>query len=63
MGRVILCIGRAAVIFVVILKILSNYSKFTGMGRCEFGIRWGVEKLERLLGMGWKWFGKGLHDR
>ena len=32
-SRAVLYIGRTAVIFVVILKILSNYSKFTGMGR------------------------------
>ena len=32
-SRVILYIGRAGVIFVVIYKNLSNYSKFTSMGR------------------------------
>ena len=29
---------------------------------CVFGIQCGVEKLEQLLGIDWKWFDKGLHD-
>ena len=32
-SHTVVYISRAAIIFVVILKILSNYSKFTGMGR------------------------------
>ena len=57
-SRAVLYIGRTAVIFVVILKILSNYSKFTGMGRIFVCLEYDGE-WKNSNGC-WEWVGSGL---